>query len=250
MALVDRLDRDQRQRDDGDQQSPERDRQPAAAGGAMAAGVRVAGREELALVAREAEGALLLPFARLQQVRAAVQPVVVVVVRDPVRGRGVQAAVDPDALAVLVDPGAQPGPLAQQRLVGHFDAALAQRQEPTIGEHLDDAADVLAAVDLQFVEWDAPALDGAGAALCDECHQYVARGLLLLAAERPERVLPQAPHRALYASGALIGGLAQAAPVALLPELEQCGRQQRQRPRLALHVVDERAGERGLDAQA
>src|SRR4029079_12310999 len=86
LALADRLDRDERERDDRDEQRPERDRDAAAAGGAVAAHVGVAGRQELALVAREPEGALLLPLARLEQVGPAVQPVVVAVVREPVGG--------------------------------------------------------------------------------------------------------------------------------------------------------------------
>ena len=131
--------------------------------------------------------------------------------------------------------------------MGELDAALAERQQPAIGEHFDDAADVLAALDLELVQRDAPALDRAGAALRDERHQDLAGGLLLLGVERPERVLPQSPDRTLHAPGAFVGGLAQAAPFALLPELEQCGRQQRERARLALYVVHERVGERGLD---
>ena len=50
-------------------------------------------------------------------------------------------------------------------------------QQAAVGEHLDDAADVLAALDLELVQRDAPALDRAGAALGDERHQHPAGGL-------------------------------------------------------------------------
>ena len=62
--------------------------------------------------------------------------------------------------------------------------------------------------------------------------------------------LGQPRDRAVHAAGLLVGAHAQAPAVALLPQLEQRGRQQRQRAGLALDVGDQRIDELGLDAQA
>ena len=64
------------------------------------------------------------------------------------------------------------------------------------------------------------------------------------------RLLGEPRDRAAHAARVLVGGVSQAPPVALLPELEQRGRQQRQRAGLALDVGHERVGELGLDAEA
>ena len=62
--------------------------------------------------------------------------------------------------------------------------------------------------------------------------------------------LGQPRHGAVDAAGAVVGGEGEARPVALLPQLEQRGREQRQRPGLALDVGDQRVDERGVDPQA
>ena len=68
--------------------------------------------------------------------------------------------------------------------------------------------------------------------------------------ERDEGVLGEPGDGAVDAAAARVGGEAQAAPVALAPQLEQRGRQQRQGARLALDVGQQRLDELGLDGQA
>ena len=104
---------------------------------------------------------------------------------------------------------------------------------------------------LELGERDPPALDGARGALGGEPQQHAARdGLLRPASSCAEGVLGEPRDRAAHAAGALVGGEPQAPPVAPLPELEQRGREQRQRARLALDVGHQRVGQLGLDAQA
>ena len=77
-----------------------------------------------------------------------------------------------------------------------------------------------------------------------------ARDPLLLRVEALVGVLRQPRHRVPHAAGALVGGQAQLASVAALPELQQRGRQQRERSRLVGRVREQRVDELGLDLQA
>jgi hypothetical protein len=54
--------------------------------------------------------------------------------------------VDPHPLAVLLDPVAQPRPLAQEGLVGDLDRAGADREQALVGEPIDDAGGGFVAV--------------------------------------------------------------------------------------------------------
>ena len=82
---------------------------------------------------------------------------------------------DPHALAVLLDPAAQPGPLAQQRLVRDLDRPGADRQHAAVGEQREHARDLLALLAFELVERDAPALDGPVRSEPDEAHDHAAR---------------------------------------------------------------------------
>ena len=131
---------------------------------------------------------------RFEQVRAAIEPVLVAVVRQPVRGRRAQAAMDADALAALLDPRTQARPLAQQRLVRDLHGSLAEGQQAPVGEHLDDPADVFAALDLELVQRDAPALDRAGVASVTSAISTRRAVSLLVGVERAERILTESRH--------------------------------------------------------
>ena len=52
----------------------------------------------------------------------------------PGRGGSGQMPADREGLALVVDPSPQPGPFADQRLVGKLDRALVERQQPCVGE--------------------------------------------------------------------------------------------------------------------
>ena len=156
---------------------------------------------------------------------------------------------DAQALAVLLDPRAQPRPLAQQGLVGDLHGSRGDREQALVGEQRDHPRGVLVAR-LELGERDAPALDGALGALAREPHEHAARDGLLCVVEPLERVLGEPRHRRAHAADALVVGVAQAPAVAALPELEQRRGQQGQRAGLRLGVRHERVGELGFDAQA
>jgi hypothetical protein len=52
----------------------------------------------------------------------------------------------PAAFGVLLDPLAQPGPFAEQRLMGDLDEPLAHGDEATVGQRREHVGDVLAAL--------------------------------------------------------------------------------------------------------
>ena len=140
-ALVERHDRHRADRGERDGQPGERE--PDAAAPRRPLGVRRA-----SLASRNSRSSsfsvgswVVAPFERLGRAgcrgtarrrrgRAAATP----------RARGGEAAMDPQALAVLLDPAAQPRPLAQQRLVRDLDGAGADGQQPAVGEQRETRA--------------------------------------------------------------------------------------------------------------
>ena len=78
----------------------------------------------------------------------------------------------PAALRVLLEPAAQPRPLAQQRLVRDLDLALADRDQAVVGEHGEDVGDALA---VELVERDAAAHDRVALAFARQPQQDPAR---------------------------------------------------------------------------
>ncbi len=201
---------------------------------------RALGRAELGLVPGR-------PLERGREARAAVEPVRVATVGVPGARRGAEPAMQPASLHVLLEPGSQPRPFAQQRLVPDLDRAVADRQQPAIGEPGDDLGDLLA---LELCQPDPAAHDRAALVLVGEAQQQPARRCLLAGIELEERVVGQPRDRALDAAAARIRGQAQARPVAPAPELQQRRGQQRQGARPALDVGQQRLDELGLDAQA
>ena len=139
----------------------------------------------------------------------------------------------PPSLGVLLQPGPQTWPLAQQRLVGDLGLAFADRDEAIAGEGGQDRAVA------QLCERHAR----AHVAVAGEPQQDAARLGAAVVVEPPVGGLGQARHRAAYAARALVR--LQRQP--LVPELEQRGREQRERTRLLLDVGDQGVGEPGLD---
>ena len=154
-------------------------------------------------------------------------------------------------LGVLVDPPAQARPLAQQGLVGDLDDAVADGDQAAGRRGREHVRDLVVPVEVELGER-RPAAHGAHRASPSPTRRsMIARtsGLRSLGDAGVGR-LGQARHRAVDAPGLAVGSQGQRAVLPLLPELEQRGRQQRQRAGLALHVGDQRVGELGLDAQA
>ena len=191
------------------------------------------------------------PLERRGQPRAAVELARVAAAGVPLARRVAQVVVQPPALGVLLEPAAQPRPLAQQRLVRDLDLALADRDEaarrrarrgrrrrPRRGRPRARRAP-----------------RGAGPRRRPRPRRRAAAGSARAASrcawvEARVGALGEPGDRAAHAARALVGAQAQRAAVALLPQLEQRGRQQRQRAGLALDVGDQRVDELGLDAQA
>ena len=202
---------------------------------------RALGRVELGLVAGR-------PVERGGEARAAVQPAGIARVGVP-RARGVaELAVQAPALRVLLEPGAQPRPFAQQRLVRDLDRAVGDRQQPAVGEPGDDLGDALARRARRARSGGArsrrsrPRRRGAAAA-CAPPPAAPDRARTN-ASSASRATAPWTPPLRAYAASR------RRAPVALAPELEQRRGQQRQRARLALDVRQQRLDELRLDAQA
>ena len=88
-----------------------------------------AGVQERALGRGELEIVAACPVERRGQARAAVQLAGIAAAALPFAGGGAQVATQPAPLGVLLQPAAQPRPLAQQRLVRDLDLALADGEQ-------------------------------------------------------------------------------------------------------------------------
>ena len=188
------------------------------------------------------------PLERGRQPRAAVQVAGIAASASQARAASPSWRCSRRPSRILVQPAAQPRPFAQQRLVRDLDRAVADRQQAAVGEPGDDLG-VLA-----------PARPPARRARPGGARSRRPRPRRRAAAARCARP-PAAPDRACTnASSAsratapwtpplrVVRSEAQPPPVALAPELEQRGGQQRQRARLAFDVGQQRVDELGLDA--
>ena len=72
------------------------------------------------------------PVERRGQARAAVQLAAIAAARLPRARGGPHVELQPTALGVLLEPAAQPRPLAQQSLVRDLDVSLADRYQPIL----------------------------------------------------------------------------------------------------------------------
>ena len=150
-------------------------------------------------------------------------------------------------LRVLLEPRAQSGPLAQQRLMRDLHLARVDRHEPVVRERGQDVGVIVA---LEFGQRDPAAHDQLALALARKPQEDPARDVALVRIELLVRSLGQSCDRAVDAAGLLVRAQVQAAPVTVLPELQQrCG-QQWQRAGLALDVGDKGIDELGLDLES
>jgi hypothetical protein len=83
------------------------------------------------------------------------------------------------ALHVLLQPGPQARPLAQQSLVGHLHRVLGLREQPVLREPGQDGRRVRVARRVELVELDPPTRDGFPLAGGDQAEEHASGRLLL-----------------------------------------------------------------------
>ena len=198
--------------------------------------------DERALELVQLERVVGAPVERGGEAGAAVELALVAPRRVPFGRRSGDVAAQPAPLGVLLDPLAQARPLAQQRLVGDLDRALADGDEAAVGERGEHGGHVLVALQVELGERRAAAHRRVALALADEAQHDRADERLVLLGNACVGALGQPRDGAVDTAGLAVGGEGERVLVPLLPELEQGGGEQRQRARLALHVVDERIG--------
>ena len=155
----------------------------------------------------------------------------------------------PASFGILFDPLAQAWPFAQQRLVGDLDGALADGDEAAVGQRREHVGHIRVALQVELGEWSAAAHRRVALALADQAQHDGAHDRLALIGDAGVGALGQPRDGAVNAAGLAVGGQGERVVLPLLPELEQGGGQQRQRARLALHVVDQRVGQLRLHPQ-
>ena len=133
--------------------------------------------------------------------------------------------------------------------MGDLRRALAQRDEPAVGEHVEHAPGVVVAVGVELVERDAPA-EAAPSLLAGEAQQDAPRHGLLRRVEALVGVLGEPRDRAAHAAGALIGGEAQRAPSRRCHSSSSAVDSSGSAPGSRLGVGQQAVDERGLDVQA
>jgi hypothetical protein len=183
------------------------------------------------------------------QPRAAVQVGRVAPAIGPfVRGPG-EVTAQPAVRGVLLEPGREPRPLGQQRLMRELRGLVVDRDQPALGQVLEHRGDVPGGR-VEFLEGDAAAHRDAALVVVGQAEEEAPGGPLLRRREGRVRRLGEPGDGAAHAAGALVGGERQSPAVALAPQLEQRGREQRQRSRLALEVAQQRLDQRGLGVEA
>ncbi len=111
------------------------------------------------------------------------------------------------------------------------------------------SATSIVALQVELRERRATAHRRVALALADQTQHDGAHELLAPVGDASVGALGQPRDSTVNAAGLAVGGQGEHVVVPLLPELEQGGGQQRQRARLALHVVDQRVGQLGLHPQ-
>ena len=189
------------------------------------------------------------PVERGGEAGAAVELALIAPCRVPFGRRLGDVTAQPASFGVLLDPLAQARPLAQQRLVGDLDGALADGDEAAVGQRREHVGHVLVALQVELGERGAAAHRRVALALADQAQHEGAHERLALVGDAGVGALGQPRDGAVNAAGLAVGGQGERVVLPLLPELEQRGGQQRQRARLALDVVDERVGQLRLHPQ-
>ena len=158
--------------------------------------------------------------------------------------------VQPPSGTVLVQPVAEAGPFAEERLVRHLRGSVADRDEARVGEDREHVRGRLVStgVDVQIGERHTSTDDRVPLA-GREAEQKTAGGGLLRIGKRLVGVLGEACDRSLHAPGGAVGLVAEESTLAFAPQLEERSREQGQGARLVAHVGDDRVDERALRLQ-
>ena len=158
-------------------------------------------------------------------------------------------ATKPATFCVLFDPVSQAWPFGQQGFVGDLDVSLRDSDEAAIRQRREHALDVLIALQVELGERRAAAHRRVALAFADQAQHDGAHELPALVGDTGIRAFGQSRDGTVHAPGLTVGGKRERVAVPLLPELEEGGGEQRQRPGLTLHVIDQRVGQLGLDWQ-
>ena len=153
--------------------------------------------------------------------------------------------------AVLVEPLAQLGPLADQGLVGHLDGAVVERDEALLGEPVQERLDRrrVGALRHELADGDAPARVVAALAELGHADQDAADQPALLLGQRVDEPVGGAADGRCHAAGLAVTRDGERAAVAVLPGGAQRVREQRQRARLGGDVAHDQLDQAGLELQ-
>ena len=194
-------------RDGGDD---ERQREPEHAGLEASAAARFgrgARGQERTLLLVELVLVQAAPLERSRQPPAAVQVVARTAGVGPGACRIRHVAVDAPALRVVHEPVVQPRPLAEQRFVRHLHLPLGDRQQPPVGEQVDDRE-----LGAAFGQLHPAALERSVLRLGHEPQQDPAGHVALRRLEPVVRVLGEPRDRGAHAADLLVRGAANRRP--------------------------------------
>ena len=206
--------------------------------------------DELALELVDVERVVGGPVERGREASTAEELALIAPGRVPLGRRLRDVTAKPAPFGVLLDPLAQAWPLAQQRLVGDLDRALADGDETAVGQRREHVGHPAVALEVELGERGAAAHRRVALALADQAQHEGADERLALVRDPVVRAFGEPRNGAVDTAGLAVGSQRERVVLPLLPELEQGGGQERQRARLALDVVDERVGQLRLDPQA
>jgi hypothetical protein len=153
-------------------------------------------------------------------------------------------------LCVLLHPAGEPFPPLEQRLVHELDCVVAGDEEPTLDKCREHARDALVLVGVELRARRPATGERVAVTARDEPEQDPASDRSVGGVERLEGRLRVPAHGAADAVSPFIGGHRERRSVAVAPEFEECGLEEREAAGLAGDVVDERVDEGRLDLQA
>ena len=126
--------------------------------------------------------------------------------RSPLRRRLGDVPAQPAPFRVLLDPLAQPRPLAQQGLVGDLDGALADGDEAALGQRREHIRRRVVALEVELGERRPAAYRSIALAFPDQAQHQGAHDRLPLVRDPPVRPLGQARDGTLHAAGLPVDG--------------------------------------------
>ena len=167
----------------------------------------------------------------------------------PVLRRPDQVLVQAAPLGVLLEPATQSWPFAQQSFVRDLRRPFADGDEAPRGEGVEHPPRPLVGLEIELVEGCLAAYEQV-AVTSRKPQEDRARRRLPTRVEAFESSLGEPGHGASDTAALSVRGRGQGRPIAHFPELQQRGREQRQRSRLFEDVGDQGMGQRRLDEEA